>query len=97
MTGGGGSFEFPPFVCGLVMCGGGWSHGVCLSGGFFRVLVGLGGVLVGLSGEFVCGEVVALGVGGGGGLMGVGGEVVVLGGGVVLAVRHVGSPQCAVS
>lgn len=68
---------------------------VSLSGGFFGVLVGLGGVLVGLAGEFVCGEVVALGVSGGGGLMGVGCEVVVFGGRVVLAVRHVGSPQCA--
>lgn len=52
------------------------------------MLEGLGGVLVGLLGELVRGEVVGGVVGGGGLLVGVGGEVVVFGGAVVWALRH---------
>jgi hypothetical protein len=48
----------------------------CFSGELFRIFVRVRGVLVGLSGEFMCGEMISLAVSGGGGNVGVGRKVV---------------------
>lgn len=61
-------------------------------GDLLGLAVGVEGVLVGLLGELMGGEVVALAVGGGGRGVSVGGEVVQFGGAVVSALRHGGSP-----
>ena len=57
-----------------------------------RVLVGDGGMFVGLLAEFVCRSVIALLVRRRGGGMGVGGQIVELGGAVVKTLRHQVSP-----
>jgi hypothetical protein len=55
---------------------------------FFGVLVSLAGVLEGLLRELVGGEVVVLGVGGGGLGVSLGGEVVEFGGAIVYGLGH---------
>ncbi len=59
-----------------------------MSGLFFFEAVRIEGVLMGLTGKFVRGEVFALVMSGGGGGMCVRGKVVQLGGWIVRALRH---------
>jgi hypothetical protein len=66
--------------------------GIGLCSSFFRVLEGFDGVLVCLPGEFVGSEVIAFAVGCGCGLVGVGGFVMVFGGAIVRALRHMCCP-----
>ena len=60
----------------------------------FGLAVGVEGVLVRLLGELVGGEVISLAVRGCSGCVGVGCEVVIFGGAIVWALRHLGSPCC---